>query len=41
MRIELKQGDYLVTTADGAAAREGELRVGAPRPSAQNELLLP
>lgn len=39
-KLDLEQGDYAVRTAD-SDAREAELTVGPPRPSAQNELLLP
>jgi hypothetical protein len=38
--IELEQGDYEVA-ADDASISSGTLTVGSPRPSAQNELLLP
>jgi hypothetical protein len=41
MRIELEEGEYVVAAGDGVDARESTLRVGAPRESAQNELLLP
>lgn len=41
MKIELEQGDYSVSAGEGNDAREGDLSVGAPRESSQNDLLLP
>lgn len=40
MRVDLKQGSYVVTT-DDPDRRDGKLNVGPPRPSAKNDLLLP
>lgn len=41
MKIELEQGEYVVSAGDGSGARESTLEVGPPRKSAQNELGLP
>lgn len=40
VKLELRQGDYSVD-ADSTSINAGNLSVGAPRPSAQNDLLLP
>ena len=40
LKFDLEQGDYKVDS-DVATISSGNLRVGAPRPSAQNDLLLP
>lgn len=41
LKIELEEGDYLVSAGDDSNAREGQLGVGPPRDSSQNELLNP
>jgi len=41
LKIELEEGDYLVSAGDGSNARESQLGVGPQRPSSQNELLNP
>lgn len=40
LRLSLEQGDYTIEP-DVDSIADGRLRVGADRPSAQNELLLP
>ena len=40
IKFDLKQGDYEVKS-DVASISSGDLNVGAPRASAQNDLLLP
>ncbi len=41
LKIELEEGDYLVSAGDDSNARESPLGVGPPRPSSQNDLLRP
>ncbi len=40
LKFDLKQGDYKVNSDVGTIS-SGALKVGSPRPSAQNDLLLP
>jgi hypothetical protein len=40
IQLELKRGTYKAS-ASGSGFRPGTLKVGPPRPSSQNELLLP
>jgi len=39
LKLNLKEGDYTVSTGDGG--RQSELTIGPERPSSQNDLLLP
>jgi hypothetical protein len=41
LQTELVEGEYTVASGEDSTVREGSLTVGAERPSAQNELLLP
>jgi hypothetical protein len=40
-KVDLQEGTYEVTGGDDSGAKPQELVVGPPRPSAQDELLLP
>ena len=40
LEIDVREGDYEVSTAD-ASIKPAAVKVGAARPSAQNELLQP
>jgi hypothetical protein len=40
LEADVREGEYAVSTAD-AAIEPAHVQVGAPRPSAQNQLLLP
>jgi hypothetical protein len=40
LEVDVPEGDYEIST-DGGKVRPATVRVGAPRPSAQNELLQP
>ena len=39
VKVELEEGDYTVSAGDGG--HQAQLKVGAPRESSQNDLLLP
>ena len=41
MKINLAEGDYVVSAGEDSKVREGSLEVGPERASSQNELLLP
>ncbi len=41
MKINLTEGDYVVSAGEDSKVREGSLEVGPDRPSSQNEVLLP
>jgi hypothetical protein len=41
MKAELAEGDYEVSAGEASDAREGQLAVGPPRETSQNELLKP
>jgi hypothetical protein len=41
MKTDLAEGDYEVSAGDASDAREGQLSVGPPRETSQNELLKP
>lgn len=40
LELDVRRGDYAISTDDGGV-RPATVKVGSPRPSAQNELLLP
>ena len=41
VRLRVLQGEHTLSTEESSGLREGTLTVGPPRPSAQNDLLLP
>ena len=41
LKINLEEGDYDVSAGEGSDIRPDSLKVGPPRPTSQNELLLP
>jgi anti-sigma-K factor RskA len=41
VRLRVQQGEHTLSASEAAGLREATLDVGPPRPSAQNELLLP
>jgi hypothetical protein len=41
VRLRVGPGEYTISAAESAGLREERLQVGPPRPSAQNDLLLP
>jgi hypothetical protein len=41
VRLRVEQGEHTVSAEESAGLREETLTVGPPRPSAQNDLLLP
>lgn len=41
IKVELEEGDYVVSAGESSDAREGSLGVGPPRESSQNDLLRP
>jgi hypothetical protein len=40
LEVDVREGDYAISTDDGGI-KPAKVKVGRPRPSAQNELLLP
>jgi hypothetical protein len=40
LEVDVREGDYAISTAD-SAIEPASVKVGAPRPSAQGDLLLP
>jgi len=41
VKVTMQSGDFTISAEETAGVRPATLTVGAPRPSAQNELLLP